>query len=45
MTFKRLHQFGLEWVAASGGAEGAVAGGAAGTASNLRQLGRVELAN
>ena len=44
MAFERLHELGLERRAAAGGAEGAVAGGAAGAAGDLRELGRIELA-
>ena len=44
VAFQRLHQLGLERIAAAGGAEGAVAGGAAGAAGDLRELGRIELA-
>ena len=44
MAFERLRQLGLERRASAGRAEGAVAGGAAGAAGDLRQLGRIELA-
>ena len=44
MRFERLRQLGLERRAAAGGAESAVAGGAAGAARDLRQLGRAEFA-
>ena len=44
MALQRLHDVGLERRAAAGGAEGAVAGGAAGAAGDLRELGRIELA-
>ena len=44
VALQRLHQFRLERIATSGRAEGAVAGRAAGAAGDLRQLGRIELA-
>ena len=44
MTFERLGKFGLERRTTPRRAERAVAIGAAGTAGNLRQLGRVETA-
>jgi hypothetical protein len=44
MTFQRAHQIVLEWRAASGGSERAVAGGPAGAAGDLRQLRGIELA-
>ena len=42
MAFQRLRKLGLEGWASAGGAEGAIAHGAAGAASDLRQLGRIE---
>ena len=42
VVLQRVHQFRLERRAAPGGAEGAVARGAAGAAGDLRELGRVE---
>ena len=44
VAFQRLHQFRLERVAAAGGAEGAVARRPPGAAGDLRQFGRIELA-
>ncbi len=44
MALERLHQFGLERIAAPGGAESAVARRAPGAAGDLRELGRIELA-
>src|SRR6187455_3724308 len=44
VAFQRLHQFGLEWITAAGGTERSVARRAAGTAGDLRKLGRIELA-
>ncbi len=44
MAFERLRQLGLERRASAGRAEAAVAGGAAGAPGDLRELGRVELA-
>src|SRR5262249_10154656 len=41
---QRLRQLGLERRASAGGAERTIAGGAAGAASDLRELGRIELA-
>ena len=40
VAFQCTHQFRLERSAAPGRAEGAVAGGTAGTAGDLRELGR-----
>ena len=40
VVLQRIHQFRLERRAAPGGAEGAVAGGAAGAAGDLREFGR-----
>ena len=44
MVLQRVDQFRLERRAASGGAEGAVAGGAPGAAGDLREFGRIETA-
>src|SRR5690242_1889970 len=44
VAFQRLHQFGLERVTTACGPERTVARRTAGTAGNLRKLGRIELA-
>src|ERR1700761_8293794 len=44
VALQRLHEILLERRAATGGAEGAVAHGAAGAPGDLRELGRIELA-
>src|SRR5439155_26340154 len=44
MALERLRQLGLERRAAAGGAKGAVVGGTAGAAGDLRQFGRIEAA-
>ena len=44
VVLQRVHQFRLERRAAAGGAEGAVARGAAGAAGDLRKLGRIQAA-
>ena len=42
MVLQRIDQFRLERRAATGGAEGAIAGGAAGATGDLREFGRIE---
>ncbi len=44
VVLQRIDQFWLERRAAAGGAEGTVAGGAAGAAGDLREFGRIEAA-